>query len=70
MTSNRSPRRWQPTRLNAKQRLHTLLRENPALSPQELARLVGCTPASARIWKGTFFAKSYTNDADETPAQP
>ncbi|GCE08321.1 AsnC family protein [Dictyobacter aurantiacus] len=65
MTSNRYPRRWQPTKLNAKQRLHALLRENPSLTPQELARAVGCTTASARIWKSTFFAKNY--DVDEGP---
>ncbi|GHO89322.1 hypothetical protein [Dictyobacter formicarum] len=70
MTSNRYPRRWQPTKLNAKQRLHALLRENPSLSPQELARIVGCTPASARIWKSTFFAKNYTLDEEQKSTLP
>ncbi|GER90441.1 hypothetical protein KDW_46030 [Dictyobacter vulcani] len=69
MLQNRYPTRWQPTRLNAKQRLHALLRENPELDPQELARQVGCTLACARIWKGTFFAKTYALDLEETPAQ-
>jgi hypothetical protein len=65
MTSIRYPRRLQPTRLNAKQRLHALLRENSSLKPQELAQTIGCTPASARIWKSTFFAKQYPTAADE-----
>jgi hypothetical protein len=65
MTSIRYPRRLQPTRLNAKQRLHALLRENSLLKPQELAQTIGCTPAAARIWKSTFFAKQYPTVADE-----
>lgn len=69
MPSNRYPTRWQPTRLNAKQRLHALLRENPELDPQELARRIGCTLACARIWKGTFFAKSYPLDSEEASSQ-
>jgi hypothetical protein len=66
MTSIRYPRRLQPTRLNAKQRLHALLRENISLNAEELARIVGCTPASARIWKSTFFAKQYPTWEEET----
>ena len=69
MASIRYPRRLQPTRLNAKQRLHALLRENTSLNSEELARIVGCTPASARIWKSTFFAKEYPTQEEETSIQ-
>jgi hypothetical protein len=57
MIRYRTPIRLRPTRLNAKQKIHALLRQDPERSPADLARTVGCTTAYARIWKKNFFAK-------------
>jgi hypothetical protein len=43
----------------AKQRIHALLRHDPALSSRQLANAVGCTTAYARIWRRNFFAPTY-----------
>jgi len=43
----------------AKQRIHALLRRDPALSSHQLAKTVGCTTAYARIWRRNFFAPTY-----------
>ena len=61
----------------AKQRIHALLRRDPALSSRQLANAVGCTTAYARIWRRNFFAPSYEIedpdsllDRDATSAPP
>ncbi len=46
-------------RPTAKQRIHTMLRRDPALSSHQLANAVGCTTAYARIWRRNFFAPTY-----------
>lgn len=43
----------------AKQRIHALLRHDPALSSRQLANAVGCTTAYARIWRRNFFSPAY-----------
>jgi hypothetical protein len=50
-------------RPTAKQRIHTMLRRDPALSSHQLAKAVGCTTSYARIWRRNFFAP--THEADE-----
>ena len=62
MSKPRYPTRIQPTRLNAKQRIHTLLRQDSSLTPRELALAVGCTTAYAQVWKKNFFATPYPLD--------
>jgi|SRR5579859_5895170 len=52
----------------AKQRIHALLRHDPALSSRQLANAVGCTTAYARIWRRNFFAPTYEiEDPDSLP---
>ena len=43
----------------ATQRIHAMLRRDPALSSHQLANAVGCTTAYARIWRRNFFAPTY-----------
>jgi hypothetical protein len=43
----------------AKQRIHSMLRRDPALSSHQLASTVGCTTAYARIWRRNFFSPAY-----------
>ena len=43
----------------AKQRIHAMLRREPALSSHQLANAVGCTTAYARIWRRNFFSPAY-----------
>lgn len=50
----------------AKQRIHALLRHDPALSSRQLANAVGCTTAYARIWRRNFFAPSYEIEEPES----
>ncbi len=64
MSKPRYPTRIQPTRLNAKQRIHALLRQDSSLTPRELAIMVGCTTAYARVWKKNFFAAPYPTDTN------
>jgi hypothetical protein len=64
MSKPRYPTRIQPTRLNAKQRIHALLRQDSSLTPRALALMVGCTTAYARVWKKNFFADPYPIEAD------
>ncbi len=52
----------------AKQRIHALLRHDPALSSHQLAKAVGCTTAYARIWRRNFFAPTYAvEEPDSSP---
>ncbi len=46
-------------RKSAKQRIHEMLRRDPTLSIEQLARAVGCPRAYARIWKKNFFAEGF-----------
>jgi hypothetical protein len=46
----------------AKQRIHAMLRRDPALSSRQLANAVGCTTAYARIWRRNFFAPTYETE--------
>jgi len=50
----------------AKQRIHALLRRDPALSSRQLANAVGCTTAYARIWRRNFFAPSYETEESDS----
>jgi len=50
----------------AKQRIHALLRRDPALSSRQLANAVGCTTAYARIWRRNFFAPSYETEEPDS----
>jgi hypothetical protein len=68
MSKPRYPTRIQPTRLNAKQRIHALLRQDSSLTPRQLALAVGCTTAYARVWKKNFFATPYPLETDESLA--
>jgi hypothetical protein len=64
--SRRRPRqefeRFPSTIRTAKARIHALLRQNPMMSSQQLARTVGCTGAYARIWRRNFFAPGHESD--------
>ncbi len=51
--------RYRSTRSTFKQRIHTLLRQDPTLNSQQLAQAVGCTRAHARIWRHNFFAPGF-----------
>lgn len=55
--------RFPATIRTAKQRIHALLRQDPMLSSQQLARTVGCTGAYARIWRRNFFAPGHEAEA-------
>ena len=50
----------------AKQRIHALLRRDPALSSRQLANAVGCTTAYARIWRRNFFGPSYETEEPDS----
>lgn len=50
----------------AKQRIHALLRRDPALSSHQLAKAVGCTTAYARIWRRNFFAPSHETEEPDS----
>jgi hypothetical protein len=49
-----------------KQRIHAMLRRDPALSSHQLANAVGCTTAYARIWRRNFFAPTYEVDEPDS----
>jgi hypothetical protein len=50
----------------AKQRIHAMLRRDPALSSRQLANAVGCTTAYARIWRRNFFAPTYETEEPDS----
>ena len=50
----------------AKQRIHAMLRRDPALSSRQLANAVGCTTAYARIWRRNFFAPAYETEEPDS----